>query len=125
MRQPGENLADYARVPIPTCAECRASPLLAEGACRQRIDQLAIGYQGQLVAPGVGKFGVDAIIAALGLLSSVGTPIAVGAAADGVIGAVCTIRSAYNIREAATEAKKWCSCSRGKNAEQRENRGEE
>jgi hypothetical protein len=125
MRQPGEALADYALVPIPTCAECRVSPLLAEGTCRRMIDQLAIGYQGQLVAPGVGKFGVDAIVTALGFLSGIGTPISVVAGADGVIGAALTIRTAYNISAAATEAKKWCSCFRGRNPEEGANRGEE
>ncbi len=108
---PGERLSDFASVPSPSCEDCKFDSVSAETKCENAINSLARGYGFGLVAPGVVKFGVDAIVAGLGTISVVGVPIAAGAAIDGIVGAACSIKTVFNIYNTAKEAKeKFCKC---------------
>ncbi|MBN8248061.1 MAG: RHS repeat-associated core domain-containing protein [Verrucomicrobia bacterium] len=112
---PGEDPGDFAFVSSPTCKECKEDSDGAIARCQNAVNQAATKYVGRLVAPGVVKFGIDAVVAGLGAITVVGTPIAFGAAIDGLVGAGCTINTGFNIYDAAKSAKeKYCQCPKSR-----------
>jgi RHS repeat-associated protein len=103
----GDNPNDYAGVGKLSCEACTFDKLSAEMDCERNVNLRSLSNIGKLVAPGLVKFGFDAILAGLALLGGLPGAIFSGSSVvDGLIGAGCTIKNGFNVKDAAEEAKK-------------------
>jgi hypothetical protein len=114
----GEDMGDFASIPPPSCAECKADPEAAEQKCEDAVRVKALGYSSQAFGPLILDIVEDAAIVGIGFFAP---PIWLALIPNG-IATGCELKAMANIRDAADQYKeKSCKCLRPKNERQPSN----